>query len=379
MKIPFFKNYWDKKDIKYVSQVIKRGMYWANGPEIAEFEKKIAAFVRRKYSLVFNSGTSALHAVLDALNIKSKEVIVPSFTFIATANTVLHAGGKPVFADIENETFGLDPEDVKRKITSKTCAIMPIHYGGCSCQIGGLKKIAKKNGLFLIEDAAESLGAKHQNKMVGTFGEAAMFSFTPTKIISTGEGGAIVTNSKKLYEKMKLFRSHGRLEKEDYFTSTASMDYISLGYNFRMPTICAAQGLTQLQKINRLISKRRKIAQYYNENLSNIKKIRTPLAPKGCYHIYQMYSILVREGRKTRGRLQEYLKKKGITSKIYFEPVHKTYFYKKVLGYNLKLETTEKLAGETLSLPIYPQLTLEEQNYVVKQIKRFFNKKGKIK
>lgn len=373
INIPFFKNYYSEKDIKYVNKVIQRGMYWANGPEIKEFEKRIAEFVGSRYCVAFNSGTSALHSVLLAYDVEDKEVIVPSFTFIATANSVLHAGGKPVFADIENETFGLDPEDVKEKIGPKTKVIMPVHYGGCSCRIKALKEIAEDHKLILIEDAAEALGAKYSNKMVGSFGDAAIFSFTPTKVISTGEGGAIVLNNKKLFEKIKLIYSHGRLETEDYFSSVKYMDYITLGYNFRMPSVCAAQGLAQLENIKKIINMRRKVIKQYNIDLKNIKSIRTPKEPSNCFHIYQMYSILVKNGRNIRNELQKFLKERGITSRVYFEPVHKTFFYEKELKYEIKLKNTEEMAGMILSLPVYPTMNENEARYVTKKTKEFLD------
>jgi perosamine synthetase len=371
MGIPLFRNYWDEKDIEYVSNVIKRGMYWANGPEIAEFEKRIAQFVGMKFCVAFNSGTSALHAVLLASDIKGSEVIVPSFTFIATSNSVLMAEGKPVFADIEEETFGLDVEDVKQKISSKTKAILPIHYGGCACNIQGLKELAEDHDLFLIEDAAESLGAKYDNKMVGSFGNAGMFSFTPTKVISMGEGGVIVTDSKEIYEKLKLIRSHGRLETADYFSSSNYMDYITMGYNFRMPSICAAQGLAQFEKIDEIIKTRKRIAKLYDETLSEIDGIRIPVAPKNCDHIYQMYSILVEAGCKKRDELKKYLSENEISSKVYFEPIHNTHFYKNELGYDVKLNNTERISEQILSLPIFPGLTDDEITFVLEKLKLF--------
>lgn len=370
MNIPLFKNYRDKKDIEYINRVINRGMFWANGPEITEFENKIADFTGLKYCIAFNSGTSALHSVLSVYDIREKEVIVPSFTFISTANSVLMAGGQPVFADIEEETFGLDPEDIKPRITPKTKAIIPVHYGGCSCQIDKIRIIAKDHDLLLIEDAAESLGAKFKDEMVGSIGDAAMFSFTPTKIISTGEGGVIVTNSKEIFEKLRLYRSHGRLETEDYFSSTNYMDYITMGYNFRMPTMCAALGLAQLEKIETIIARRREIAKFYNKRLRNLKGIRVPSEPMNCYHTYQMYSILVEGGRKKRDSLQNFMREKGISTKVFFEPIHKTHFYGDKLGYDVKLKKTEEISGKTLSLPIYPDLSVEEMEYVCESIKQ---------
>lgn len=175
---PLFKTYWDDDDIQAVAKIIRRGSYWAAGPEIIQLEKEIAAYVGAKYAAAFNSGTTALHADLLAHNITAGEVIVPSFTFIATANAVVLSGAKPVFAEIEEESYGLNPEDVKEKITNKTKAIVPVHYGGAPCKnIKIIREIADDNNLLLIEDAAESLGSKLNEKMVGTFGQSAMFSF----------------------------------------------------------------------------------------------------------------------------------------------------------------------------------------------------------
>ena len=339
--IPLFKNTFNESHVKAISEVISRKKYWANGPEINLFEKQLSNLSDNKYGLVFNSGTSAGHALMDLHGVKGKEVIVPSFTFIATANSVLMAGGKPVFADIENKSFGLDPKDVTNKITDKTVAIMPIHYGGTMCDISPLKDIAKDKGLLLIEDAAESLGATYESKPAGSLGDSTWFSFTPTKVISTGEGGAIVTNDRELYERAKLFRSHGRVENEDYFTSTQKMDYISLGYNFRMPSICAALGIEQLKIIEKLITRRQEIARAYDLGLSDLSEIRVPHKFDNRRQIYQMYSILVNSGKERRDKLQEYLKNKGITTKIYFDPIHLSKFYLKQ-GYDIKLDVTEE-------------------------------------
>ena len=374
LKIPLFKNYTNKKEIKYVTKVIKRGMGWANGLEISGFEKKLAVFVGTKYCLVFNSGTSALHAILLAYDIRGKEVIVPSFTFIATANAVLHAGGKPVFADIEGEMFGLDPKDVRTRISPNMRVVIPVHYGGCACRIKELRKLAEDNKLVLIEDAAGSLGAKIEDEMVGGFGEVSMFSFAPTKVISTGEGGAVVTNSRDIFERLKLIRSHGRLETKDYFTSTDQMDYVTLGYNFRMPTICAAQGLAQLEKIDELITRRREKAAIYDKELRDLDDIRIPVEPEGFFHIYQMYSILVQDGRKTRDGLQGHLESEGIMTKVYFNPVHKTRFYNRELGYRVKLDTTDEIAAKTLTLPLYPGLKKAHTRHVAKEIRKYFTK-----
>jgi perosamine synthetase len=369
-KIPLFKIYWDEEDINNVVDAVKAGMNWAVGSNIEHFEKMMAEYLRGKYCVVFNSGTSALHAALLAYGIKQgDEVIVPSFTFIATANAPLFVGAKPVFADIEEETFGLDPEDVKEKITEKTKAVIPIHYGGCPCKIKELREIAEDYNLVLIEDAAESLGARIRDDKVGTFGNSAMLSFCQNKIITTGDGGAIVTDSREMYEKLKLIRSHGRLETQDYFSSTDYMDYITLGYNFRMSNIVAALGIAQLKKIDKIIEMRRRNAEYLTARLKReIKEIITPTPPRGYYHVYQMYTIMV----DNRDELMKHLADSGIMTKVYFSPVHLTHFYKNELGYMCKLPVTEEISTQVLTLPMYPTLTKEERDYIVAEIKRFF-------
>lgn len=372
-RIPLFKIYWDEDDSAAINKAISRGMDWAIGPEIVEFEEKLSEYLGIKYCLTFNSGTSALHAVLLAYGIgPGDEVIVPSFTFIATANAPLFVGAKPVFADIEERTYGLDPKDVERKITPKTRVILPIHYGGCPCLIRELKDIARKYNLVLIEDAAEALGAGINGNKVGSIGDAAILSFCQNKVITTGEGGAVVTDSKEIYEKLKLIRSHGRLETADYFASSEYMDYVTLGYNFRMSSITAALGIAQLRKINKVIETRRKIARLMSQKLSREEKIMVTSPPPGFYHVYQMYTIRVKNN--ARDSLMKYLAEKGIMTKVYFHPVHLTGFYKAMFGFKGgELPVTEEVSSEVLSLPIYPALTREDTEYIISKIGAFFS------
>lgn len=371
-KIPLFKIYSDNYDIEYINRVIKRGSNWANGPEINEFENNISEYLDVNHSVVFNSGTSALHALLLAHDLRqSDEVIVPSFTFIATANAPQFVGAKPVFADIEEQTYGLDPENVKEKITPKTKAIMPIHYGGCPCLIKELKEIAEDYNVLLFEDVAESMGAKIKNKYAGTFGDSAMFSFCQNKIISTGEGGAVTTNSEEIYKKLKLIVSHGRLEPYNYFSSTEAMDYVTLGYNFRMSSLSAALGMSQLKKIDSIIKMRRNNANYMTNKLSKVEQIICPKFPPEYFHVYQMYTIRVRDG--SRNKLLKYLSDQEIMTKVYFPPVHMTHYYTKNFGYKGgDFPLTEKVSDEVLSLPIYPSLTMQEMDYITSKISYFF-------
>ena len=343
------------------------------GPEIQTLENNIASFIGKKYGVSFNSGTSALHATLLAYDIKhGAEVIVPSFTFIATANVVVLTGATPMFADIEKQSYALDPEDVKEKITGKTKAIIPIHYGGGPCKnIKALQEIAEDHHLVLIEDAAESLGAKIHNKRVGTFGDAAMFSFCQNKVITAGEGGIVVTDSKTIAEKLQLIRSHGRVEsKEGYFATTQELDYIQAGYNYRLPSINAALVLSQFKKFNRIIQMRREKAAYYTKKLSKIKDIRAPAESKDEYHVYQLYTIELPD-KKTRDHLQQHLTKAGIMTKVYFEPIHLKTFYIKEFHYKKSdLPVTEEMAEKVLTLPLYPSLTKKEMDYIISVIEK---------
>lgn len=371
-KIPLFKIYWDDEDTEMVKDAIQRGMFWAIGPNIEKFEKMLSEYVGTKYALVFNSGTSALHAVLLAYGVgQGDEVVVPSFTFIATANAPLFVGAKPVFADIEETTYGLDPDSVRRKISPRTKAIIPVHYGGCPCLIKELKEIAEEHDLILIEDAAESLGAAVDSKKVGTFGDCAILSFCSNKVITTGEGGAVVTDSAEIYEKLKLLRSHGRAETANYFSSTEYMDYVTLGYNFRMSDITAALGIAQLKKVDKIIEMRRQNAEMLSAKLSEIVQVETLSPPDDFFHVYQMYTIRVKE-QGSRDSLSAFLSEKGIMTKVYFTPVHFTSFYKDNLAYDCQLPITERLSRQVLTLPMYPSLSRDEINYIADSIATFY-------
>jgi len=373
VEVPLFKIFWDDEDIRAVNEVIKRGMYWTEGPKSKEFEKMIAEYIGTKYAVVFNSGTTALHGAILAHGIKQgDEAIVPSFTFIATANALLFAGAKPVFADIESETLGLDPDDVKEKITEKTKAIVPVHYGGSPCLIRELKEIAEDHDLILIEDAAESFGAKIKDEKVGTFGDSAMLSFCQNKVITTGDGGAVVTDLREIYEKMRLIRSHGRSEGSDYFSSWKLMDYVTLGYNYRMPDILAALGIAQLKKVDKIIAMRRNNAKHMNNRLSEMREVSPPKPLNDYFHVYQMYTVRVKGNERMRDDLAKYLAEKGITTKVYFYPVHLTHFYKNELKYDCNLPVTEGMSRQVLTLPMYPSLTMEEIDYIVEEMKAFF-------
>ena len=374
-KIPLYRVSNDSSEIKAVSKVIKRGMDWAIGPEIEEFEKSLASYIGTKYCVSFNSGTSAGHAALLTYNLKEKhQVLIPSFSFIATGNWPLMVNSEAKFVDIEEENFGMDPYQLKKSISNKTKVIMPIHYAGLPCKIKEIKKIAKENKISLIEDAAESIGAKVNRQNVGTFGELGIFSFAGNKILTSGEGGAIVTNSKEKFEKLKLIRSHGRKTTGNYFSSIQTPQYVQLGYNWRMSSITAALCLAQLKKIEKLIDSRRKNAKYYQKKLQKNKEIIIHEEPNGYKHVYQLYSICL-PSRTIRNELSAFLAKNGIMSKVFFEPIHlsKHFFNSKIKQNEMK--NTEKISDCILSLPMYPDLRKNEIDEISDVISEFFEKR----
>jgi len=372
MNVPLFEIYNDEEDIKLISEEIASGKFWAVGSRVSEFEEKIAEYIGTKHALTFNSGTSALHASLLAQGIgKNHEVIVPSFTFIATANCALFVGAKPVFADIEEETCGLNPDSVQDLINKNTKAIIPVHYGGCPCQIKELKDIAEDKDLVLIEDAAEAFGASVDGKNVGTFGDLNVLSFCQNKIITTGEGGAIVTDSDEIYEKLKLIRSHGRLEGADYFSSSDFFDYIDVGFNWRMSNLTATLGISQINKADKIIELRQKNVEYISKRLAEeTDSVVVPEVPNGYDNVYQLFSIFA----DNRDDLIKYLADNGISSKIYFHPVHQSKFYKNELGYDVKLPITESIFEKTITLPMFPSITTEQMDYVAETVGKFYKK-----
>jgi perosamine synthetase len=371
-KIPLYKITNDNEDVLAVKKVITRGTDWAIGPEIEHFEKLLADYVGVDHCLAFNSGTSALHASLLAIGTREgDEVMVPSFTFIATPNSVLMVNALPRFVDIEQETFGINPDLVERTISKRARALIPVHYAGLPCKIEEIASIAKRKKIYLIEDAAESLGSVVNGKNVGTFGDLSIFSFAGNKVITTGEGGAVVTNSKKIYDKLKLIRSHGRKDSENYFSSTRNADYITIGYNWRMSSITAALAISQLRKIEKLIAMRRNHARYLSSKLKRLQGIVVPKEPVGSKHIYQLYSILLPTS-KTRNALMEFLTRKGIMSKVFFYPCHLTSFYKKLSSSKRNsLKITENVSSRILTLPMYPGLQKEELDYIINSIGEF--------
>lgn len=365
-KIPLFKMYNDEDDVRAVTKVIRRGTSWAIGPEIVQFEKAVAEYSGIEHAVAFNSGTSALHALLLAHDVRGKEVIVPSFTFISTANAIVLAGGIPVFSESERDTLGLDVEDVRKRITRNTRAIIQVHYAGYPGKdTEALAQIAKENNMIFIEDAAESFGASIKGKITGTFGDSAIFSFCQNKVLATGEGGMIITHHKQIAERTRLIRSHGRVEhKGDYFKTIQDNDYIDIGYNYRMPTMVAALGISQLRKIDVLIQLRRERAKWYENRFTKNRNITTLKTFPGYCPTHQMYSILL-PSQEMRENIKRKLNEANIMSKVYFNPVHLQSIYREKYGYTEGiLPRTEDIAKRVLTLPFFPTLQRDEMDAV---------------
>lgn len=370
MNIPLFKIHWSRDDIQAVTDVIKSGQYWCTGPQIELFENAICDYLGVPFCTTFNSGGTSLEVLMKAYNFKQgDEIIVPSFTFIATAYAPLYVGAKPIFCDIDGDTFGLDPESVKEKLSPKTKAIIPIHYGGLPCQIQELADIAEDHDIILIEDAAESFGSTYHGTKTGCFGDSSIFSFCHNKVFTTSEGGCVVTHNHEIQRRLKLLNSYGRKVDGNYFSVSKGIDYLMLGNNYRMSSIQAALGISQLEKIEEIISLRREKSSYLHNELRKISGISPLIEPSNdYYHIYQMYTIRVKD---RRDELLDYLQGKGIGSKIYFDPVHKYSIFSD-LGYqSINLPITEEISSEVLTLPMYPNISINELGYIVKTIKSF--------
>jgi len=356
--IPIAKPLLGKEEIDAVTEVLSSGMI-AQGPKVDEFELAFSEYTGCEYAAAVNSGTAALHIALLAYGIgKGDEVITTPFSFIATANSILYTGAKPVFADIEPDTFNIDPEKIQEKITSKTRAILPVHLYGHPADMKAIMEIAEDKKLIVVEDACQSHGAALRGKKVGSFGTGA-FSFYPTKNMTTSEGGMLTTNDKEIAEKAKMIRAHG---------SKVRYLHEMLGFNLRMTDIAAAIGLVQLGKLNEFTTARQKNAEILSSGLKGIPGLIPSITKPGCTHVFHQYTIRA----KKRDQLAAFLKEKDIGTGIHYPiPIHKQPVYKD-LGYKDYLPVSEKAVEEVLSIPVHPALSRADVQAVVKTIKEFY-------
>lgn len=369
MNIPIAKPYLGKEEEEAAIEAIRSG-WVSQGPRVKEFEDKFAEYVGAKYAIATTSCTTALHSALAVSGIgQGDEVIVPSLSFIATANSVVHAGATPVFADIDPETCNVTAKTIEKVITAKTRAVMPVHQMGLPVDLDPIMDLCRKRRLILIEDAACAIGSEYRGKRIGGHGNIACFSLHPRKVITTGEGGMITTDDPDKTSKLRRFRHHGMSvsDIERHMANKVIIEaYPEIGYNYRMTDIQAAMGIVQLKKLPFILERRRQIAEFYDTELSKIPYVKVPRVPAYAYHNYQSYWIeLLDSSPVTRDVLMQKLLDKGISTRRGIMAIHMEECY---IEYKVALPETERITKNTVLLPIYPSMTPEEQLYVVRCI-----------
>jgi len=355
-----------EKELEYVADCIKTNWISSKGKYVEEFEDRFARYCGCKYGITTTSGTTALHLALASISVdKGDEVIIPAFTMIATAFAVVYCGAKSVLVDSEPETWNMNVDQMEEKITKRTKAIIPVHIYGHPCDMDPIMEIAEEYGLYVIEDAAEAHGAEYRDKKTGGIGNIGCFSFYANKIITTGEGGMIVTNDEKIAERAKYLRNLCfPKERRIYLHS-------EVGYNYRMTNVQAAIGLAQLERIDELVEMRRKNAYLYNKFLKDIEGIRLPLEKEWAKNVYWMYSILVGpEFGMSRDKLMNELRKKGIETRPFFIPMHKQPVFQKMRLFKDEVyPVAEELSEKGLHLPSSPGLSEQEIRYIANAIR----------
>lgn len=368
--IPYGKQTIDQDDIQAVVDVLKSD-FLTTGPKIAEFEQTVADYVGDKYAVAISNGTSALHAACFAAGIgPGDEVITTPLTFAASANCVLYCGGTPVFADVDPKTYNIDPEDIRRKITDRTKAIIAVHLAGQPCDMDAIHSIAHEYGLIVIEDGAHALGSVYKGKKVGSLSDMTTFSFHPVKPITTGEGGMIVTDNEEFYKKMALFRSHGITRDDSMMTRNDGpwfYQQFDLGYNYRITDIQCALGCSQMKKLDRFLARRKEIVARYNEAFADCDNIITPYQLSDTESGWHLYIVQVKNC--DRRQVFEAMREKGIGVNVHYIPVYMHPYYQEHGYENVHCANAEEIYSHIISLPLYPGLTSEQQDYVIDTLK----------
>ena len=370
MNIPVTRPHFDQAEEEAVIEVLRSG-WVSQGPKVARFEAALAEYHEAKFAVATTSCTTALHLVLAALEIgPGDEVVLPAFTFVATANAVEYLGATPVFADIEINTFNVSPESMKSKLTPRTRAIIPVHLFGLSADMEPIMALARERRLAVIEDAACAVGTRYRGRRVGALGTAGAFSLHPRKVITTGEGGAVTTNDETLYRRMCILRNHGaRLSDLERHRSDAFTlpEYDEVGFNYRMTDLQAAIGLVQLGKADKLIAQRHSLARRYTNAFANLPGLRTPTEPDGDTHPYQSYVLLVEASApRSRDELAMALSAAGISVRQGTHAVHALGYYRR--KYNLKESDCPgawMADRSSLTLPLYPDMDEAAQDRVI--------------
>lgn len=368
--IPYGKQTIEQDDIQAVVDVLKSD-FLTTGPKIAEFEQTVADYVGAKYAVAISNGTSALHAACFAAGIgPGDEVITTPLTFAASANCVLYCGGTPVFADVDPKTYNIDPEDIRRKITDRTKAIIAVHLAGQPCDMDAIHSIAREYGLIVIEDGAHALGSVYKGKKVGSMSDMTTFSFHPVKPITTGEGGMIVTDNDDFYKKMILFRSHGITRDDSMMTRNDGpwfYQQFDLGYNYRITDIQCALGCSQMKKLDRFLARRKEIVARYNEAFADCDNIITPYQLSDTESGWHLYIVQVKNC--DRRKVFENMREKGIGVNVHYIPVYMHPYYQEHGYENVHCANAEEIYSHIISLPLYPGLTSEQQDYVIDTLK----------
>lgn len=368
--IPYGKQTIEQDDIQAVVDVLKSD-FLTTGPKIAEFEQTVADYVGAKYAVAISNGTSALHAACFAAGIEpGDEVITTPLTFAASANCVLYCGGTPVFADVDPKTYNIYPEDIQRKITDRTKAIIAVHLAGQPCDMDAIHSIAREHGLIVIEDGAHALGSVYKGKKVGSMSDMTTFSFHPVKPITTGEGGMIVTDNEDFYKKMILFRSHGITRDDSMMTRNDGpwfYQQFNLGYNYRITDIQCALGCSQMKKLDRFLARRKEIVARYNEAFADCDNIITPYQLSDTESGWHLYIVQVK--KCDRRQVFENMREKGIGVNVHYIPVYMHPYYQEHGYENVHCANAEEIYSHIISLPLYPGLTSEQQDYVIDTLK----------
>ena len=368
--LPYGKQWIEDDDIQAVVNVLK-GDFLTTGPAVAEFEQAVAGYVGAKYAVSFSNGTAALHGACFAAGIEQgDEVITTPMTFAASANCILYQKGIPVFADIDNATYNIDPVQIEKVITSKTKAIIPVHFTGQPVALQEIHRLAKLHNLVVIEDAAHALGAKYRRERIGGLSDMTMFSFHPVKHITSGEGGIITTNSEVYYQKLIQFRTHGITKSSNQLSDIQGPWYYEmqfLGFNYRMTDIQAILGTSQLKKIERFIDRRKQYITLYNQAFQDIPEIEIPYQhPDGesSWHLY-LIRLDLEKLTVTRKEIFEALIKENIGVNVHYIPVYWMPYYQE-LGYSKGIcPNAERLYEEIITLPLFPAMTTEDVNDVI--------------
>ena len=368
--IPYGRQAIEEDDIQAVAEVL-RSDYLTTGPKIAEFEKMVADYVGVKYAVAISNGTAALHAACFAAGIGAgDEVITSPLTFAASANCVLYCGGKPVFADVDPLTYNIDPEDIRRKITDKTKAIIPVHLAGQPCDMDAIHAIAREYNLTVIEDGAHALGSEYKGKKVGALSDMTTFSFHPVKPITAGEGGMIVTDREELYQKLLLFRSHGITREDNLMTKNEGpwfYQQLELGYNYRMTDIQCALGCSQMKKLDRFLARRRELVKRYEEAFADCSHIVRPYQMPGTDSGWHLYIIQVKDC--DRRAVFDGLRREEIGVNVHYIPVYYHPYYQNHGYKEVHCKNAETIYEHIISLPLYYGLTNDQQDKVVEKVK----------